>query len=227
MQVTQRALTVLYAGDVVDIRSSTDLVGAIPTVLDQALAGSSCPFQTYAESLTAFARALFALRLEGGRCTAPRTPAGCGFYAPSDQYEESPCRTIAYAGTEQAYHDGIRDSFGIDLTEIGLDPAHAGLTLEVYGAPASAAQLDVQVLCLASSGESGKQRRILGECAAADVPATADSNGRLLYAVTVARGAPCSKLGLIVTRLDTQEALDQVGGYTMLLRPTACRTAAA
>ena len=88
MQVIRRALVTLYSGKTVDIRSSTDLAGALPTVMDQALTGSSCPFQTYQESLAAFARALYALRQDGGRCTKPGTPAGCGFYDPDHQYKE-------------------------------------------------------------------------------------------------------------------------------------------
>ena len=43
MQVIEQALTVLYSGEVVDIASSTDLVRALPTIGDRALAGSSCP----------------------------------------------------------------------------------------------------------------------------------------------------------------------------------------
>ena len=65
-EVIRRALDVLYSGEVVDIRSSTDLVGMTPAVMDRALAGSSCPFQTYSESVTAFTRALYDLPLDSG-----------------------------------------------------------------------------------------------------------------------------------------------------------------
>lgn len=78
MQVIRRTLTVLYSGDVVDIGSSTDLVGGLPEIMDRALASSSCPFQTHSESLIAFARAIYGLQLEGGRCVVPACLRGAG-----------------------------------------------------------------------------------------------------------------------------------------------------
>ena len=88
MQVISRTLTALYSKHIVDISSSNDLIGKVPEIMDAALDGSSCPFQTHAESLVTFSRAIYELLLEGGRCTGPGTPLGCGFYDPNPDKPE-------------------------------------------------------------------------------------------------------------------------------------------
>ena len=44
MGVIREALIALYTGDLVDIRASTDIAGALPQVLGQAVANAPCPF---------------------------------------------------------------------------------------------------------------------------------------------------------------------------------------
>jgi hypothetical protein len=87
----------------------------LPEIMDRALAGAACPFKTHAESVRAFARAIYALRLEGGRCIAPGTPVGCGLYDPYNLYYAPPVGTVAYAGeaitfaaTDQAQPGGVK-----------------------------------------------------------------------------------------------------------------------
>jgi hypothetical protein len=219
MGVIRRALTALYSGDIVDIDSSTDLVGTLPEVMDRALAGSSCPFQTYSESLTAFARALYGLRMEGGRCAEPGRPAGCGFYDPNGQYQVPSVREVAFAGESQALQDEIGSSFGIDLIDVLLDPAVDGqpLALEFRAAPGSEAEFSVQLVGLVDSIEGARPQRVPGEDRAWEFQARTRAGGRLSCVIPAARAA--NRLGLIVTRLDTQEASDPVGEYTILLHP--------
>jgi hypothetical protein len=62
MGIIRRALNVLYSKEIVDIHTSSDLVSELPAVMDQALAGSACPFETYEESLAAFTQAVYDLR---------------------------------------------------------------------------------------------------------------------------------------------------------------------
>jgi hypothetical protein len=221
MQVIRRALVTLYSSEVVDVRSSTDLVGALPAVMDRALAGSSCPFQTYEESLVAFARAAYWLRLDGGKCVAPGVSAGCGFYDPYDQYQEPPVSTIAYAGVEQQYRDGIKSSFGIDLVDVHLDPAANGqpLTLEFYAAPGSDAAFNVEIVLLTDSSESPRPQRVPAEMAATGVLASKNSDGRRFYTIPEIRANVYSRLGVVITRLDTEETSDPVGEYTIALYP--------
>jgi hypothetical protein len=220
MQVIEDALTILYSGEVVDIRSSTDLVGALPEILDRALGGSSCPFSTYEESLVAFARALYGLQLEGGRCGGPNAGTGCGFYDPYNQYRAPPVSTIAYTGVDHEHRDGIASSFGIDLIDVVLDPATDGqpLTLEFYGAPSSGAEFDLQIWPLTDSEEGAKPSGVPFE-----VRTWANPDGHQFYAMPAIHTAACSRLGLIITRLDAQEATDPVGEYTIVLHPGVSR----
>jgi len=215
MKVIRRTLTVLYAGNVVDIGSSTDLVGGVPEIMDQVLAGSSCPFQTHSESVVAFARAIYGLQLEGGRCVAPGTPAGCGFYDPYGQYLTPPVSTIAFSGTDQTYRDGIRSSFGIDYIDVTLDPATVGrpLTIEFAAMSASGVAFSVQVVPLADLREGSAPLRVLDDATTAEILRVAADEHRS-YLIP----ASCNRLGLIITRLDAGETLDALGEYAIVLR---------
>jgi hypothetical protein len=227
MQVIKHVLTVLYSGEVVDIASSTDLVGAVPEVMDRALAGSACPFQTYAESLVAFARAIYALGLDGGRCTAGGTPAGCGFYDPNNLYRDPPVDVITYAGTpvtyaaaKQVFPAGIKSSFGMDFVDVILDPAADGhpLTLEIYGAPGADAEFHVQLWRLVDAGEGMRRRRVPNQTAALEVLTRANGDGHLLYTMPAIDTAATNRLGLIITRVDGNEEADPIGAYSLVLR---------
>ena len=46
----------------------------------------------------AFARAVYALRLDGGRCIEPGIPSGCAFYDPDSLYHKPAVSTITYSG---------------------------------------------------------------------------------------------------------------------------------
>jgi hypothetical protein len=222
MQVIWRALNALYSGEVVDIRSSIDLVEAIPEVMDRALADSPCPFQTYESSLVAFSRAIYALRVDGGKCIEPGVPEGCGFYDPYDQYAQPPVSEITYAGTDQEYKDSIKSSYGIDLIEVRLDPAADGqpLALEFHPAPGSTAAFNVEIVLLVDSSTSLRPRRVPAETAATEVLAGRSSDGHPIYILPEIRASAYNRLGIIITRLDAQEALDPTGAYAIVLRPS-------
>jgi hypothetical protein len=221
MSVIRRALTALYSGKIVDIDASTDLVGATPKILDQALAGSSCPFQTYKESLVAFSRAIYELRVEGGRCVGPGLPAGCGFYDPHGVYPNPPVRTIAFAGAAQQVRHEMMGGFGTDLIDVILDPAAEGqaLMLEFYVPSALDVELNVQILQLVGSGKDARSQHALVRRVAAEDPAQLGPDGRLTYVIPRIRTDAFNRLGLIVTRLDIQDASDPAGEYAILLQP--------
>jgi hypothetical protein len=219
MQVIRQALMALYAGEVVDIDASTDLVGSMPGIMDRALEGSSCPFTFYQESLQAFARAIYVLRLEGGRCTEPGFPAGCGFYDPKNLYHNPSVSTINYRGDEVTYSaadqphpSGIPSSFGTDLVEVALDEATKGqpLTIELYGAPGSGAAFNVQLLKLTS-------QPMASEVAALEPVRRVDPDGQSAYVIPELDTAEYSRLGLIITRVDASESSDPNGAYTLVL----------
>jgi len=63
MRIIRRTLNGLYSKEIIDIDSTSDTKAAVPAVMDQVLEGSTCPFNTYQESLVAFAHAIDALHL--------------------------------------------------------------------------------------------------------------------------------------------------------------------
>ena len=223
MQVISRTLMVLYSEDIVDISSSTDLVEKMPEIMDRALEDSSCPFKTHEESLIAFARAIYALRLNGGRCTEPGTPAGCGFYDPNDLYYAPPVSTITYSGTDQQYSGEIKSSFGIDFVDVILDPAADGqpLTIEFHDAPGADAQFNVQLWQLIDPGEDARPQRVPTQITSTEILTRANSDGHLFYIIPEVNTTAYNRLGLIITRLDAEEISDPVGEYAIVLRADA------
>jgi hypothetical protein len=223
MQVIRRTLTVLYSGDVVDITSSTALVENLPEIMDRALEGSLCPFKTHAESLVAFARAIYALRLDGGRCTERRArgPAGCGFYDPHNLYHDPPIDTITYTGADLEYRDGIKSSFGMDFVDVVLDPTANGepLTLKVHAAPGAKAEFNVQLWKLMDSGGDGKPLRVTGPSSGAEMATRTNFDGQLVFEIPSIDVSEYNRLALIITRLDAQESVDPFGAYTIVLKP--------
>jgi hypothetical protein len=227
MQVIQRTLMALYSKDVVDILSSSDLVKGLPVIMDQVFADTSlCPFQDYEDSLIQLARAIYELRLDGGRCTEPGTPAGCGLYDPHNLYNDPRVdtityteTTITYAGADQLYPYGIRSSFGMDFVDMVLDPTVDGqpLTLEFYGAPGAAAEFNVQLWKLIDSAEDARPRRVGPDITTMELPTRANSEGHLFYAIPEIDTTEYNRLGLIITRVDAEESSDPIGEYTIVL----------
>lgn len=63
MSIIRQTLNFLYSKEIIDIDNTSDINAAMPAVMDQALEGSTCPFNMYQESLEAFAHAIDALHL--------------------------------------------------------------------------------------------------------------------------------------------------------------------
>jgi hypothetical protein len=230
MQVIRRTLVALYARDIVDVGSSTDLIGKVPEIMDRALEGSSCPFKTYEESLIAFARAIYGLRLEGGRCTEPGGSTGCGFYDPFGMYDDPPVSTITYTGATityseaaQPYPAGIRSSFGMDFVDVVLDPAADGqpLTVEFHTAPGADAEFNVQLWKLMGSGTGPRPQRIPAGVTTVEILTRVNPDGPLFYVIPAIDTAAYNRVGLIITRFDANEGSDPAGEYTILLHPAA------
>jgi hypothetical protein len=227
MQVIRDTLMALYSKDIVDIQASTDLVKAMPVIMDHVFADTSlCPFQDYEESLIQFARAIYALGLDGGRCAGPGSPAGCEFYDPHSLYTDPPVHIITYTGTaitydgaEQRYPPGIRSSFGMDFVDVILGPSVDGqpLTLEFYGAPGAAAEFNLQLWKLIDSAEHARPRRVGSDATTTEAPTMVNPDGHLSYAIAQIDTTEYNRLGLIITRVDATESLDPVGEYTIVL----------
>jgi hypothetical protein len=219
MQVISRTLVALYSGEIIDISSSSDLVKHMPGIMDRALEGATCPFKTHGESLVAFARAIYALHLDGGRCTEPGRPAGCGFYDPHGLYPAPPVSTLTYTGASHYYEAGIESSFGMDFVELELDPTADGqaLTLEFYGAPGADAEFNVQLWKLMDPGGDKRGQRIPTQLAVTDILSATSPEGHLTYVIPAIDTTEYNTVGLIITRLDAKEHLDPSGEYTLVL----------
>ncbi len=221
-----RQVLLSLAQETVDVGASTDLVERIPGIMDKALAGSYCPFQTYEESLQSFAHAIYELRLEGGRCVEPGMPNGCGFYDPRGLLPNPPVSTIAYTGTvtiyaqgDQPYPAGIPSSFGIDLVDIALDPSLDGqpLVIELRGAAGAESSFALQVLYLMDLKDGSRPRPVAAEAGPPDRTG-ANPGGYTSLVIAQIDMAEYNTLGLVITRIDAEERSDPSGSYVVTLR---------
>jgi hypothetical protein len=220
MGVIREALIALYSGDIVDIRTSTDVADALPKVLDRAVSRAGCPFETHAASLEAFARAIYALRLQGGRCGSIGQDGGCGLYDPAGLYSPPPAARVTYTGSHLSYDArvqaepaGIPNSFGIDFIEIDLDQSADGmpLTIEVVEEPGAAARFSVQVWEVAVDGGAASPSRD-------PIVLAPDAEGRLSTTYGAIEWRTMQRLAVLIVRVDAHEAVDPVGAYTLTLR---------
>ncbi len=220
MGVMRRVLEVLYGGDAAHHLSPVGFVHAFPGIMDQALSGSPCPFQSYEQSLLAFARAVYALRLESEACAEAGFQTGCALHDPVRLYPRPAAEVIRDtrdhrdAGRSELRHLGdIASSYGIDLLEIVLGPAEQGrpLTVALRGSAAGAAEFRLEVWKLIEGDQ-----RIL-PAAAVPERATVEPGGVLSYTLPEVDTQRYNRLGLIITRVDNEERRDRSGSYTLSL----------
>ena len=231
MSVIRRVLEELYARAPEHSSQPTDLEHTLPAIMDYVLngpAGRMCPFRTFREGLQRFARAIYQLRLAGGRCHAPGVPAGCGFYDPNNLYVDPPVSTVTYRGepivfeaSDQVYPHGIRSSFGIDFVEVELGPGAQGqaMVIDFSGDPAGVAEFGVEIWGLMDSGILDRgQAGIAQVVRSAQFPARF-TGSHLTFDIPEVDIGKANRLGLIITRLDSEEISDPVGAYTIVLQP--------
>ena len=221
--VIRESLEVLYSGDSVDTQSSTDVIGGLPAVMDQVLANASCPFSTHTESLNAFARAIYALRVQGGRCTGSEASACSGLTDPNDLYLSPPVANITCAGGEVRYDTtlqpapaGIPSSFGMDFIEITLPQTadRSALTIDIAGEADAVAEFSAQVWELALDGQTAIPLR-------SPVTLSTTAEGHLVHRISTLDWQTTQRLAIIIVRTDAQEQADPIGAYTISLRPDA------
>jgi hypothetical protein len=190
--------------------SDPDIVRGIKPVMDRAFQRSGGPFRTFEESLVAFARANYALRLENGRCAAPNLAECDGFYYdPKGMYVDPPLEAeLVYDGTPLTYSGAIPSSFGMDFIEVQLDPAvhNQPLTVKIQGEGA-VARYNIQIWQLGS----GATRPWAVKPQPQSVPQEGD--GAHVYTIPRLDTTGYQRLALIITRLDADETADPVGSY--------------
>jgi hypothetical protein len=127
--------------------------------------------------------------------------------------------TVTYPATDQPYPAGILSRFGLDMVEVVLEPSADGRrpAAEQRGAPEAGMGFRVQLWKLNDLGE--------GSSPALDGPLEmlepAGGEGRLPYAIPRVDTTAYNRLGLVVVRVDADEAADAIGAYTLVLHGKA------
>jgi len=231
MGIIRRSLQVLYSKEIVDIQTSTDLVGALPKIMDRVLSSPEaalCPFSTFQESLVHFSRAIYSMRLEGGRCTAPGIPSGCGFYDPSNLYSKPKVIELSYAGkelifsaNEQPYPAGIRSSYGMDFIDLNWKPEASEQSLTIIVSPESKGEtvFNIQIIKVSRSGGGVISSPKLVQVLPAQVLWQNNKVGLLNLTIPAGELGTYNQIGVIITRVDANEDSDPTGAYTLVVKP--------
>jgi len=210
MGVIRTVLETLYKGEVVDIHASTNWIESLPRIMDRVLAQSPlCPFHDYEASLSEFARSIYMLRLEAGRCDASLQD-NCGFYDPQALYNTPPFKSALIVARPAMYINGnIPTSFGIDFVELTLDSTTSGKSFRIVfdRSSVSHAEFAVHVVML----KSGEPQPVLVE----ESQIMTTKNGQIVYETGDLNLGEFDCLGLIITRLDSNEKQDAIGSYTI------------
>jgi hypothetical protein len=198
----------------------SSIVGGMAGALDRAFAHLDGPFRSFEESLIAFARANYALRLENGRCIEIDLGSCGGRYQdPNEVYTEPALDAVLdYGGVGTAdgsgiIHDGvIPSSYGMDFVDVRLDPTLQGqpLTIKVHGM-GDTARFNVQIWQLGPGVV--KPRAITPQ--PESVPRNED--GVHVYLIPQLDTTTVNRLALIITRLDPDETAEPAGSYSIAL----------
>jgi hypothetical protein len=196
----------------------TDVLSAMDETMDATFARLNGPFRTFEESLAAFARANYALRLENGRCAAPDVAACEGrYFDPDEMYVDTPLEAeLVYDGASESYSSAIPSSYGMDFIEVKLDPVVQGRSLRVQlDYEGTVARFSVQVWQLSSGDANGAKPRAI-----TPQPEVVRQNadGAYEYVVPNVDMMAFDRLALIITRLDAEETADPAGNYTVVIR---------
>lgn len=219
MKVIRQLLETLYQGEIVDINSSTNVAKAFPRILDAVLASTpSCNFRTYEESLTHFARAIYMLRLENGRCRERVDLSRCGFADPDSLYP-TPRADLYLIQAEQPLqiNGSISSSFGIDFQELTFSSSIEGKTLKLVFDSQDHSNLafNVEVWKTRSmNGSDGTGRQLVQILESISGPM---QNGNLILEFENIDHGDFDGLGLIVTRTDPDEEIETEGRYSIRL----------
>jgi hypothetical protein len=200
------------------VHYAPDIVVAMGTVMDSALARLDGPFHTFEGSLVAFARANYALRLESGRCAAKDLDE-CGeyYYDPNELYVDPPLEAeLDYDGTSLAHGGSIPSSFGMDFLEVDPDLAvHNRPLVITFQGEGTVARFDVQIWKLSPGGARPRAITLHPEI----IPQ--NSGKAHVYVIPHLDITTYNRLAIIITRLDADETADPVGEYTILLHAGA------
>jgi hypothetical protein len=230
---------------------TSDVVPSVAVVMDQALARVPGPFDSFEESLAAFARANYALRLENGRCKA-LDPDQCGglYYDPDHVYVDPPLEARLRYGGQTLTEDGfVPTSSGMEFAGFGstddsggdtradVGRTYSGSIPNSYGIDFIEMRLDpalhnrpltVHFQAQASVTSFSVQIWRLGTgevrpqaLTALPEVAAPGADGTHLYFIPQVDTTAYDRLALIITRLDANEAADPEGNYQITFESQA------
>lgn len=221
MNVIRNVLETLYKGQVVDIHASTDVAEALPRIIDSALQlTTSCVFQTYEESLTHFARALYMLRLEAGRCSSSSDSSYCGFFDPYHLYEAPHAEDHLIKTDSATYINGaIPSSYGIDLMELTLPGSMAArsLTLTIKNTADFKYEFHAELWKIQTLDDQSHPERWpvqIGKTASVGT-----QNGSITLKIKDLDAREFDGLALIIIRMDPYEDEGITGRYSIQVMP--------
>ncbi len=191
-----------------------DIVSALEAVMNQTFAQTDSPFASFDDSLIAFARANYALRMHDGRCKEEDfTQCGGRYYDPSSMYVAPALEAeLDYDGTRLSYEGAVPASFGMDFIEINLDGDEMRQSIQItLEGMREVSQFSVQVWPIAKA--------IPFDYVLTDNPVdmVRDEHGVYSYVMDNLDVVTGLKLALIITRLDTAESSDSSGLYTVIV----------
>ena len=227
MSIIRKVLEVLYSMDIVDIGSSTDLVEHMPDIMDKAFRqGAACPFTSFEDSINQFARAIYSLKLENGRCLSPGIPMGCWFYDPEDLYFDLPIPRVEYSSDQITIESGeMRDldrlnCFGMRFIEIELDQSTNGkpILMELKSDLSSPASLNLQVIQLKSRWEQGRLETAAAVSFSSDDAHNSRQHRVLAFSIPEIEIEKVDRLALIITRTDNHQFSGSSGEFTLVLK---------
>ncbi|MGW8224832.1 MAG: hypothetical protein ACWGOY_03825 [Anaerolineales bacterium] len=221
MQIIRNVLSVLYSKTLVDSQSSVDLVEHLPAIMDAAIQETpTCPFTNYRESLLSFATAIYSLHFDQGRCVAPGYPAGCAMYDPAQAYLYIPLPEFTYKGelltidsSKQPFPAGIQSSYGMDFIQINLAGVFEGqsLTIELLADAEGQSEFNVQVFEIDRQQNGRNLLPVIEQ--GFSVEKTQSPNLGEQFSFPISENTDL--LGLVITRMDSQEVNDRAGDYTI------------
>jgi hypothetical protein len=117
-----------------------DILATMESTMDAALAQLDGPFQTFEESLAAFSRANYALRLDNGRCTTANLAECAGLYYDPDHVYMDPTldAQLIFDGKRLRESDAKASGAGGDYG------AYYNLSTAVSAAPTQAERIDAK-----------------------------------------------------------------------------------
>ena len=207
-----------------------DIEAGLAKVMDAAIARFDGPFLTYEESLVAFARANYGLRLQNGRCTAKGAagcdPAGAGhlYYDPQETYKAPALKAeLPYNGRPMAHQGAIPSVYGMDFVEVRLSRQLHGQSLQI--AVEGEGRFSVQLWKLgggaiggaltlaAEGGNRGAKLRAL-----TPRPTTVEASDTGVHTLLIPQldTMTCERVALIIVRLGPASS-EASGGYTVTL----------